>query len=357
MRRTAGYGDAPATDDGAALTAAVVGTGTIARQHLACLNAMRGARVLAVCDRSPATAEAVAELFGIPAYFDDHLAMLESVRPDVVHVTTPPASHVAITRDALSAGAHVIVEKPLALAYDDVRALLGVADGVRRTLVEDHNYVFNPPVQKILALRASGELGDITHVEARITLDVPEDHPAARTLPGGVVGDFLTHLASLTHALIGPPVEVDTVWSKRDGCVTGFDDFQALVTGNHATAALSFSASSPPDGFWLRVHGTGMRATANLFEPRLSIERVRSGPRPLTPLVNGLAEAVAAVRGAGAGVVRKLSGGPGPYEGLWELVRRTYAGLAGGTALPVTHADVDDVNRLVHAMLAGRPSS
>jgi predicted dehydrogenase len=59
------------------MRAALIGAGQIARQHLACLKVLPGAEVTAVCDLSPATAEAAAERFGIDAWFTDHRAMLE----------------------------------------------------------------------------------------------------------------------------------------------------------------------------------------------------------------------------------------------------------------------------------------
>lgn len=311
--------------------------------------------IAAVCDRSPATAEAAAERFGVPAHFADHAEMLAAVRPDVVHVTTPPASHLALARDALAAGAHVIVEKPAATTLDDVRGLIADAERRGLALVEDYNYVFSRQVQTILALEAAGELGEVTHVEVDLALDVlGEGSPLAdptspvHDLPGGAIGDFLTHLASLSRALVGPHSDLSALWSKRRaGTPLPSDELRVLVRAERGTAALSFSALSQPDVFSVRVHGTRMRAAANLFEPRLTLERPRSGPRPLTPLVNGLVEAAAVGRAAVGGLIRKLSGGPGAYEGLWELVGRTYRALEAGSPPPVTHAEIDDVNRLV----------
>ena len=69
---------------------------------------------------------------------------------------------------------------------------------------------------------------------------------------------------------------------------------------------------------------------ANLFETRLTIDRVRAGPKPLTPLFNGLHEARDVRRGALGSLVRKLSGGPGAYEGLWDLITKTYQALGSG---------------------------
>jgi ornithine cyclodeaminase/alanine dehydrogenase-like protein (mu-crystallin family) len=87
--------------------AALIGAGQIARQHLACLKTLPGVDLAAICDLSPATAEAAAERYGIRSWFTDHRAMLEKVRPDVVHVTTPPTSHFGLAMDSVNAGAHV----------------------------------------------------------------------------------------------------------------------------------------------------------------------------------------------------------------------------------------------------------
>ena len=83
----------PPDPGGQLVKAALIGAGQIARQHLACLKTLPGVELAAICDLSPATAEAAAERYGIRAWFTDHRAMLEKVRPDVVHVTTPPTSH------------------------------------------------------------------------------------------------------------------------------------------------------------------------------------------------------------------------------------------------------------------------
>src|SRR5260370_766805 len=104
------------------MRAAVIGAGQIARQHLACLQGLPGVDVAAVCDREPSVAECAAERYGIPSWFTDHRRMLRDVRPDVVHVTTPPTSHHRLAMDALDAGAHVIVEKPATTTFEALRA-------------------------------------------------------------------------------------------------------------------------------------------------------------------------------------------------------------------------------------------
>lgn len=125
------------------MKAALIGAGQIAKQHLACLKALPGVELAAICDLSPATAEAAAERYGIRGWFTDHRAMLEKVRPDVVHVTTPPTSHFRLATDAFDAGAHVIVEKPATATYPELETLVQRAKQAGRHIVEDYNYVFN----------------------------------------------------------------------------------------------------------------------------------------------------------------------------------------------------------------------
>lgn len=107
------------------------------------------------------------------------------------------------------------------------------------------------------------------------------------------------------------------------------------------------SAHAQPDSFYLRVEGTKMRASANLFEPRLVTESLPSVPKPLIPVLNGLTEARQIRRAAFGGLRSKLSGGPGSYGGLWELLRKTYHAIESRTAPPVTLADVRAVNMLI----------
>jgi predicted dehydrogenase len=291
--------------------------------------------------------------------------MLAELEPDVVHVTTPPAAHFQIATDALAAGAHVIVEKPMVAVPGQLDELLDEAERLKRLAIENYNYAFNPQVREVQRLVAGGELGQLTHVEIDMAVDILAEgspfadrnrpHPVL-AMPGGAIADFLPHLASLAYFLVGPHRGVSAVWSKRraDSPLEA-DDLRALVDAEAGTASISFSATSQPDGFWLRVHGSRMRVEANLFEPRMTIERVRAVPAPLFPVLNGLSEIAAVSRAAVSGLWGKLSGAPGAYAGLWELVARTYESIDHGTAPPVWPADIRAVNRLVADIAAEQP--
>jgi predicted dehydrogenase len=339
--------------------AALIGAGQIARQHLACIRELPGVETVAVCDLSPAMAECAAERFGVASWFTDHRSMLADVRPDVVHITTPPTSHFRLAMDALEAGAHVIVEKPATQTFGELEALARRARELGRALVEDHNYLFNRATREILARIESGSFGAVTHVEVLMCLDIlgpgssfvdpNASHPSLK-LAGGAIADFLPHLASLAYLFVGPYRAAHSVWSKRKRSLLPYDEFRALVEAERGTALLSFSANTQPDAFWMRVYGEKGQAVTNLFETRLTFDQVRGGPKPLRPLLNGLREAKDVRSSAFGSLWRKLSGGPGTYEGLWELLGRTYRALEDGSELPVSVRQVIEVNRLVDAL-------
>jgi predicted dehydrogenase len=322
------------------------------------LSALPEVEVAAVCDLSPALAESTAERFGVRAWYTDHRRLLDEIQPDVVHVTTPPTSHFCLAMAALDAGAHVIVEKPATMTRVELETLVDHASKRGRVLVEDYNYIFNDATRRILALIASGDFGAVTHIEALICLDIlgPGSPFADLNAPhpllskaGGAIADFLPHLASLAHLFVGPHLSVQTLWSKRGARTSPLpnDEFRALVDAERGSALLGFSANTQPDAFWLRVYGEKMQAVANLFETRLTIDRVRGGPKPLRPLLNGLGEARDLRRAALSSLRRKLSGGPAAYEGLWDLLARTYRALGSGTEPPITPRQIIEVNHLV----------
>ena len=339
--------------------AALIGTGQIARQHLACLRELPGVETVAVCDLSPGLAECAAERFGVARWYTSHRAMIEEARPDVVHVTTPPPSHFRLAMDALEGGAHVFVEKPATATLGELEALSSRAIAGGLTLVENYNYLFNSQVVRILELVEGGEFGEVVHADVAIHLDIKGEgspfadpnlpHPCL-AMAGGAIADFLPHLASLAHRFVGPHRSARALWSKRLPSPLPSDEFRAIVEGERGIATLSFSANSQPDAFWLRVQGARMHAAANLFETRLTVNRVRGGPKPLRPLRDNLVEAKDVRRAAFGTLWRKLGGGPASYEGLWTLLGKTYQSLADGGPAPITARQVVEVNRLIDAL-------
>jgi hypothetical protein len=152
---------------------------------------------------------------------------------------------------------------------------------------------------------------------------------------------------------VGPHQAVRAHWSKRFAdSPLPFDEFRAVVAAGRGTAALSFSSGAQPELFWVRVSGTRMRATADLFDRTLVLNRLGGGPRPIARLRDRLREARDIRRATRAAFWQKFTAGPGVYDGLWTLVARTYQAVRSGTEPPVSAGQVAEVNDLVAALTA-----
>ena len=86
---------------------------------------------------------------------------------DAVVVATPARTHAGLAADALRAGKHVLVEKPLALSTADAVALTRQAEHAGLVLMVGHTFEYNPAVTKMRALLDSGELGDLWYLHAQ----------------------------------------------------------------------------------------------------------------------------------------------------------------------------------------------
>src|SRR5690349_10726874 len=124
----------PARDPaGRRVPVAVVGAGYIAGYHLEVLRQLGGAEVVGACDPDAGRLDALCRRWGIPVGAPSLTELLRRCRPEVVHVLVPPPYHFAVAREALAAGLHVLIEKPMALRAAECAALAELADakGVR----------------------------------------------------------------------------------------------------------------------------------------------------------------------------------------------------------------------------------
>jgi predicted dehydrogenase len=344
------------------LTGVLIGCGAIAREHLSVLADLNNVEVVAVCDISTARGEAAAERFGIAKSYASHRELLADLRPDLVHITTPPASHLPIAMDCLAAGLNVFCEKPVTVRYQDFCALKQLARDTGCMLMENQQNRFHSSIQRIEQLIRSGELGDVLEVQICLSLNITGADSAyvdrnaphfGLTLSGGVIGDFLPHIAYLAYMFTGKIIDVHTAWSKhKTDSPLPADEFRGMIKGERTTAYLSFSGNAQPDGFLIRVVGTRMRVEANLYEPpRLIVKRSHSGEPALGTLIDGIVESRQVLAGSVAGFLRKLAGSSS-YDGLREMISKTYRAIELREPQPISLDEIDEVARLVDRLAA-----
>lgn len=199
----------------ASTTAAVIGCGDVSVVHLRAIDQLAGSRLVAVCDTDPGTAAAAGRVAGVPA-FTDHRELLATLRPDVVHISTPHHQHVQVAVDCLTAGVHVILEKPVAHTVAEAERLVDAAarhPEVKIGICFQNRY--NAAVRAARALIESGDLGTVRGGAATVLWHRTPEYYAKRPWRGqralsggGVMINQAIHTLDLLQWLLGDVTSV-----------------------------------------------------------------------------------------------------------------------------------------------------
>lgn len=144
----------------------LIGAGGIAQAHMRALAGVEEIQVVAVADIARDRAAATAQRYGIPLVFEDYHQILEMDEIQAVSVTTYNQAHRTPTVDALHAGKHVLVEKPMAATLDDAAAMTRAAHETDKILMVALKTRYSPHRQAAKTIVDSGALGDIYYAEA-----------------------------------------------------------------------------------------------------------------------------------------------------------------------------------------------
>ena len=176
---------------------AVIGVGSMGRNHARVYSELPEANLVAVVDADGKLAELTAEKYGLRAY-TDYCQMLEKEMPEAVSIAVPTAMHKAAGLAALEAGAHVLMEKPIAATVEEGQHLIEKAHAAKRQLMVGHIVRFNPAIQALKQKLAAGELGRIFQIFCRRAGPFP-----ARIRDVGVVVDLAPHDVDIMRFLAG----------------------------------------------------------------------------------------------------------------------------------------------------------
>lgn len=254
------------------LRVGIVGCGKIADGHADVLKFLPGATLVAVCDREILLAEQLAVRAAVPHWYDDLGAMLAAENLDVVHITTPPAVHLALTRQCVEAGAHVFLEKPLALTAPDCAALIDAVEASGRRMSINYWPNFDPPAMELKSMLSKGTLGDVVHVEAFIGYDLSGAYGQAlmgdpghwvNRLPGKLFQNMMDHIFNRIVPLFpeGDP-EVHAFAYKRRATVMGnetdklLDELRVVMNSGGVSAYGTLCSHARPVANTLKVFGT-----------------------------------------------------------------------------------------------------
>ncbi len=143
----------------------IIGASFARAAYLPALRHVEGTEIVAIASARLESAQKAAREFDVPHAYDDWRAMLDEHAFDLVCIATPTVLHEAQTMAAISAGAHVLCEKPTAMDAAGAARMLEAAVAAGRVHMIDHELRFNPNRMRIAELIAEGALGDIRHVD------------------------------------------------------------------------------------------------------------------------------------------------------------------------------------------------
>ena len=191
------------------LRIAFIGAGGIAGTHMRYLAQMPDVEIIAQADISKASMGRRTEEYGIGASYTDYKRMLVEVKPDAVSVCTPNGMHAPATIAALRAGAHVMVEKPMAMNAREAQAMIAAARRKRRKLIIGFQHRFDPRTRFIKDAVDSGRMGKVLfgRVQALRRRGIPNWGVFGRKdlQGGGPLIDIGVHALEMTHFVMGSP--------------------------------------------------------------------------------------------------------------------------------------------------------
>ena len=194
---------------------ALIGCGRVSPNHIAAA-LENGLEIAAVSDLLPEKMEKLGQRFGLTAIrtYTDHRELLREVKPELCAVTTESGSHARIALDCIHAGAHVIIEKPIALSLADADQIIQEAKFSERLVCVCHQNRFNRSIQRIHKALEDGRFGKLLQGSVHVLWNRGEAYyreaawRGTWAKDGGCLMNQGIHSIDLLRWMLGDPVEV-----------------------------------------------------------------------------------------------------------------------------------------------------
>ena len=336
------------------LRVAVTGCGFIAQSiHIPTLAHSRIAKLVAVCDTNEELATNIARKFKIDKVYTDFGEMLNQETLDMVDVCTSISTHAALSIQAMEAGCHVLVEKPMALTIGKADEMIKASIKNRVRLGVVHDMLFGLAMMRTRSMVNKGVVGDLVGVEIKQSCP-PQDFPIIsdpthwwHKLPGGVFGDTLPHPIYLAREFLGE-LELVAVYARKLGHLdhVRFDEVRIILGGKRGIATIISSCNSP-SLMAVDIFGTRMNLYSNLYNGVVIKYRGKSdmgkGSPPQRALenLNWGFQLLSNTVSTGSRVIM------GKRGGHRVLINKFLESIQNGTQVPVTAEDGRQTLRLL----------
>jgi len=253
----------------------IVGCGVIAATHAEAIDAIGGARLVAVTDADAGRAAAFARSRGCAAEPD--LAALVS-RPDVdvICVCVPSGLHAQVGVEAAAAGKHLVIEKPMDVTLEAADRLIAAARdaGVRMTVISQHR--FDPGPAELRRLLDGNALGRLVLGEAATKWHRPQEYYDSAAwrgtwaLDGGSLLNQGIHYADLLRWCMGPVAGVTAQFATRAHRVETEDIAVAALTFASGALGTIVTSTAAFPGSAQRLEITGTEGTVVIEDGRIT---------------------------------------------------------------------------------------
>jgi predicted dehydrogenase len=362
------------------LRIAIVGCGKIADQHVEAIRRIPSVSLVGACDREVLMAQQLAERHRIEQFAGDLSDLLTQARPDVVHVTTPPATHFSIALQCLDAGCHVYVEKPFTVTAAEASRLIDRARERGLSITAGHNLQHTWESREARQLVRQGFLGGHpVHVESYYTYSFGDAQYAkallgdrqhwVRRLPGQLLHNIISHgLARIAEYLTtdDPLVAAFGHTSpllKSIGEDSIIDELRVHISDRqNTTGSFVFSSQLSPPVNGARIYGSlNSLVVDNVHHTMLRVRR-RSYKSYLNYFLPPVHHAMEHLRNSRRNVGRFLRADFHDDSGLKNCIEAFYAAIRDNGEPPVSTREIlliavimDRIFEQVRAMKPGFP--
>ena len=348
---------------------ALVGCGKVADQHVAAIHRIPDCEIVSLCDWEPLMAKQLGQRFGITKCLSDLKEMLDSVSPDIVHITTPPPSHYSLAKQCLESGSHVYLEKPFTVTASETESLIELAQSRGLNITVGHNYLFTLEMLEMRQLVEAGFLGGKPfHLESYWSYDLGDLRYASaflgnrnhwvRQLPGQLFHNIISHgIAKLAEFLDDELTEIVATAHQSEqlrslGAQEILDELRVMIRDKNGTTAF-FCFSTQIRGLnQLRLYGPAGAVTADIITGSLVRNPSRSYKSYLTYFVPPLKNAREYLKNVRLNVANFLTRRLYQDFGMKELIERFYNSIRTGSQPPIPYREIILTARIMDEIFA-----
>jgi predicted dehydrogenase len=242
---------------------ALVGCGAIAREHLKAMTRFSDLELVALSDISEEAAARMCREWKIPHYYTELSKMLDEQEVSLLTIATPPDTHAALAVEAVKRGVNVLIEKPLTSTTSDAEEILTALDENPVKLTVNYNWLMGRSMIEALSIVGNGGIGEVLGVDMKLlhtredAMISNEDHWSHR-LPGGRLGEMLSHPVYVAQSVLGHKLNVSMVLAEKRGSYSWVhtDELRLSLQNGKSTAYAYISFNAPRPALMVDIYGT-----------------------------------------------------------------------------------------------------